>query len=139
MGHVSPSLAHLGLLQLLKYPPKSQKYSGLPKCHSRQPLQKGQSDPDRKVLTFSNVQSDLQSLAQTNGRHVCLQNVSQTFTLCLTSTLKIDALNILWEGLDGYVFCPVALIPKVIQKMNTYKYQMIVVAPGWPRIHTRIH
>ena len=44
----------------------------------------------------------------------------------------IDALNISWEGLDGYVYCPVALIQKVIQKMNTYRCRMIVVAPGWP-------
>ena len=49
--------------------------------------------------------------------------------------MNIDALNISWEGLDGYAFCPVALIPKVIQKMNTYRCKMIVVAPGWPRMH----
>ena len=29
---------------------------------------------------------------------------------------KIDALNICWEGLDGYVFCPVAILPQVIKK-----------------------
>ena len=29
---------------------------------------------------------------------------------------KVDALNICWEGLDGYVFCPVAILPQVIQK-----------------------
>ena len=34
---------------------------------------------------------------------------------------ETDALNISWEGLDGYVFCPVALIPQVIQKMTTYR------------------
>ena len=37
MGHVSPSLVHLGLLQSSKYSQKSQTYSGLPQCHSRQP------------------------------------------------------------------------------------------------------
>ena len=51
------------------------------------------------------------------------------------NALNIDALNISWEGLDGYVYCPVALIPKVIQKMNTYRCKMIVVAPGWPMMH----
>ena len=45
---------------------------------------------------------------------------------------KIDALNICWEGLDGYVFCPVAILPQVIQKMITYPCRMIVLAPGWP-------
>ena len=51
------------------------------------------------------------------------------------NAMNIDALNISWEGLDGYAFCPVALIPRVIQKMNTYRCRMIVVAPGWPRMH----
>ena len=48
------------------------------------------------------------------------------------NALNIDALNILLEGLDSYVLCPVALIPKVIQQMDTYRCKMIVVAPGWP-------
>ena len=45
---------------------------------------------------------------------------------------KIDALNICWEGLDGYIFCPVAILPQVIQKIITYPCRMIVLAPGWP-------
>ena len=36
---------------------------------------------------------------------------------------ETDALNISWEGLDGYVFCLVALIPQVIQKMTIYRLQ----------------
>ena len=65
------------------------------------------------------------------------------------NALNIDALNIYLEGLDGYAFCRVALIPKIqqmntyrckmivvaIQQMNTYRCKMIVVAPGWPMIH----
>ena len=31
------------------------------------------------------------------------------------NALNIDASNILLAGLDGYAFCPVTLIPKVIQ------------------------
>ena len=46
--------------------------------------------------------------------------------------LETDALNISWEGLDGYVFCSVALIPQVIQKMTTYRCKIIMIAPGWP-------
>ena len=45
---------------------------------------------------------------------------------------ETDALNISWEGLDAYVFCPVALIPQVIQKMTTYRCKIIMIAPGWP-------
>ena len=45
---------------------------------------------------------------------------------------ETDALNISWEGLDAYVFCPVALIPQVIEKMTTYRCKIIMIAPGWP-------
>ena len=86
MGCVSPGLAHLGLLQSSKHTHKSQTYSGLSQCHSRQSLQEGQNNTDRVVSSSSNIHSNLQSLAQTNGRHVCHQNESQTSTLCLTSS-----------------------------------------------------
>ena len=83
MGHVSPGLAHPGLLQPSKYPHKSQAHSGLPQCHSRQSLQEGQNYSDRMVTSSSNIQSNWQSLAQTNGGHVCHQIQSQTTNLCL--------------------------------------------------------
>ena len=36
------------------------------------------------------------------------------------NAMAVDALNILWEALDGYAYCPIALIPKMIKKMRTY-------------------
>ena len=45
------------------------------------------------------------------------------------NALNIDALNISSEGLDGCVYCPVVLIPNIIQKMNTYRCQIIVCGP----------
>ena len=142
LGHVSPGLAHLGLLQSSKHSHKSQIHSGLPQCHSRQSLQEGQNNSNKMVTSSSNIQPNLPSLAQTNGEHVCYQTESQTSKLPIyvspvpdANTVNIDALNISWEGLDGYAFCPVALIPKVIQEMNTYRCKMIIVAPGWSRMH----
>ena len=85
MGHVSPGLAHLGLLQSSEHSHKSPTHSGLPQCHSRQSLQEGQNNLDRVVSSSSNIQPNLQSLAQTNGGHVCHQIESQTTNLCLTS------------------------------------------------------
>ena len=85
LGQVSPGLAHLGLLQSSKHTHKSQTHSGLPHCHSRQSLQERQNNSDRMVSSSSNIQSNLQSLAQTNGGHVCHQIESQTTNLCLTS------------------------------------------------------
>ena len=102
-------------------------------------LQEGQNNSNRMVPSSSDIQLNLQSLAQTNGGHVYHQIESQATNLCLpvpdANAMNIDAVNISWEGLDGYAFCPLALIPKVIQKMNTYRCNMIVVAPGWPRMH----
>ena len=85
MGHVSPGLVHLGLLQSSKHTHKSQTHSGLPQCHSRQSLQERQNNSDRMVSSSSNIQSNLQSLAHTNGGHVCHQIESQATNLCLTS------------------------------------------------------
>ena len=85
MGHVSPGLMHLGLLQSLKHSHKIQTHSGLPQCHSRQSLQEGQNNSNRMVSSSSNIHPNLQSLAQTNGGHVCHQIESQTTNLCLTS------------------------------------------------------
>ena len=44
---------------------------------------------------------------------------------------ETDALNISWKGLHGHVFCPVALILQMIQKMITYRCRIIIIAPGW--------
>ena len=51
------------------------------------------------------------------------------------NALNMVALNILLEDLDDYSFCPVGVIPKVIQQMDTYRCKMIVVAPRWPMMH----
>ena len=45
---------------------------------------------------------------------------------------QIDALNIFWEALDAYAFCPVAILPQLVNKMITYRCRVIVIAPGWP-------
>ena len=45
---------------------------------------------------------------------------------------KVDALSISWDQLDGYAYCPIAILPQLVQKMWTYPCRMIVVAPGWP-------
>ena len=82
LGHVSPGLAHLGLLQSSKHTHKSQTRSGLPQCHSRQSLQEGQDNSNRVVSSSSNIQPNLQSLAQTNGGHACHQIESQTTNIC---------------------------------------------------------
>ena len=45
---------------------------------------------------------------------------------------QIDALNISWEALDAYAFCPVAILPQLVQKVIAYRCRVIVIVPGWP-------
>ena len=48
--------------------------------------------------------------------------------------MAVDALNISCKALDGYAYCPIAVIPKLMQKMRTYACQILVVAPRWSEI-----
>ena len=44
----------------------------------------------------------------------------------------VDALNIPWENLVVYAFPPNALLPKVVQKLQSHTCRIIRIAPGWP-------
>ena len=44
----------------------------------------------------------------------------------------VDALNIPWENLVAYAFPPTALLPKVVQKLQSQICRIILIAPGWP-------
>ena len=72
-------------------------------------------------------QPNLQSLAHTNGKLVCYSSKSKlpiyVSPVPNKKAWKIDALNFCWEGLDGYVFCPVAILPQVMQKKRNLPIQ----------------
>ena len=44
----------------------------------------------------------------------------------------VDALNIPWENLVAYAYPPTALLPKVVQKLQSQSCRLILIAPGWP-------
>ena len=44
----------------------------------------------------------------------------------------VDALNIPWENLVAYAFPLTALLPKVVQKLQSQICRIIFIAPGWP-------
>ena len=72
--------------------------------------------------------SNLPLLASSNG---CNKTESQASNVCVSCQVwETDALNISLEGLDGYVFCPVALIPQVIQKIATFRCRIIILYQG---------
>ena len=44
----------------------------------------------------------------------------------------VDALNIPWENLVAYAYPPTALLPKVVQKLQSQMCRLLLIAPGWP-------
>ena len=47
----------------------------------------------------------------------------------------VDALRLSWENLDPYAFPPAAILGKVVEKLQNYPCnRIILIAPGWPNI-----
>lgn len=49
--------------------------------------------------------------------------------------LAVDALSIEWNNMFAYAFPPLALIPKILQHMQKFQCEIILIAPHWPRQH----
>ena len=95
----------------------SQTYSRESQWDSRFPIQEGQGHSDRMVSAPSGFSRNLPT---------CVSPVPDD------KAWQIGALNISWEALDAYAFCPVAILPQLVQKVVTYRCRVIVIAPGWP-------
>ena len=47
----------------------------------------------------------------------------------------VDALSLSWEDLDPYAFPPAAILGKVVEKLQDYSCnRIILIAPGWPNM-----
>ena len=46
---------------------------------------------------------------------------------------RIDAFSFRWEGFRGYAFPPIALIPRVLRKVQEDQAWVLLIAPWWPR------
>ena len=47
----------------------------------------------------------------------------------------VDALGLSWEDLDPYTFPPAAILGKVVEKLQDYSCnRIILIAPGWPNM-----
>ena len=47
----------------------------------------------------------------------------------------VDALSLYWEDLDPYAFPPAAILGKVVEKLQDYPCnRIILIAPGWPNM-----
>ena len=124
-----------GMVQCQGDPYQSQTYSRESQCDSRFPIQEGQGNSDRMLSAPSGLSRSLHKL------------MVDLFATSLNAKLptyeshvpddkawQIDALNISWEALDAYAFCPVAILTQLVQKMITYRCRVIVIALGWQGI-----
>ena len=131
-------MASDGILQPQGNFAKGSAHPKLSECNSRQPFSQGQDYSNIMVSSSQDFSGDLSNLVQANDRYgMFATKMNNKLPLYGSpvpdpNVMAVDALNISWEALDGYAYCPIALIPKMIQKMRTYAWQMIVVAPGWP-------
>ena len=56
-------------------------------------------------------------------------------TLPVPQAWAVDALSLSWEGLDPYAFPPAAILGKVVEKLQDYPCnRIILIAPGWPNM-----
>lgn len=47
--------------------------------------------------------------------------------------MAVDALSISWDRMHAYAFPPICLLPKVLQHMQKFQCEIILIAPLWPR------
>jgi hypothetical protein len=52
-----------------------------------------------------------------------------------SQSLAMDALTISFENLYAYVYPPIYPIPNLLQYIRQFHYQIILMAPQWPRRH----
>ena len=93
-------------------------HPGLPKCNSRQPFSQGQNHTSRMVSSSQDFEMiyqiwyrpmvDMFATKMNNKLPLYLSPVPEP------NAMAVDALNISWVALDGYAYCPIALIPKLI-------------------------
>ena len=133
--NVCSYLENSGIHKFQKDPHKSKTCTWIPKCDSRLPIKKGQGHTEGSLhqQIFNQICKVWHiSMVDLFAAHLNYKLPIYVSPVPDKKAWKIDALNICWEGLDGYVFCPVAILPQVIQKIITYPCRMIVLAPGWP-------
>ena len=106
---------------------------------SRQAIQTWPDHSNRVVTSSSSVPSCMLKVAPAKSGPVCHQIQQQTATVCITGTRPqawaVDALSLSWEDLDPYTFPPAAILGKVVEKLQDYPCnRIILIAPGWPNM-----
>ena len=111
---------------------KSKTHTGFTQCNSGWPL-KEEPDPTNRVVPIStDLQKNFQTLSEFPSGPVRNQPEQKTSYIPDPQAWEVDAPNIPWENLVAYTFPPTALLPKVVQKLQSQTCRMILIAPRWP-------
>ena len=105
---------------------------------SRQAIQARPDHPDGMVPSPRSVQSYMLPVAPATGGPVChqVQQLPQFLSpVPDPQAWAVDALSLSWENLDLYSFPPAAILGKVVEKLQDYPCnRIILIAPGWPNM-----
>ena len=104
---------------------------------SRQAIQARPDHPDGMVPSPRSVQSYILPVAPATGGPVCHQIQQQTTTVCITGSgppgMGSGCTQPIMENLDPYAFPPAAILGKVVEKLQDYpSNRIILIAQGGP-------
>ena len=107
---------------------------------SRQAIQTWPDHSNRVVTSSRSVPSYMLLVAPAPSGPVCHQVQQQTATVCVTGppdpqAWAVDALSLSWEDLDPYAFPPAAILGKVVEKLQDYPCnRIILIGSDCPRV-----
>ena len=116
---------------------QSPTYPRSSECDSSQVIQTGSNHPNRVVSQSGDIPSNMQPVAHRPSGSVFHKVQQQAPTFHLISprppqAWAVDALSLSWKGLDPYVFPPAAILGKLVEKLQDYPCNgIILIVPGW--------
>ena len=116
LRNVCPDVENSGMVECQGDPYQSQAYSRESQCDSRFPIQEGQGHSDKwslHPLVFQEIcQVWHKPMVDLFATRLNAKLPTYVSPVPDDKAWQIDALNISWEGLDAYAFCPVAILPQ---------------------------
>ena len=132
-----PSVENLDLVYQESSDSQSPTYPRPPKRGSGQAIQARPDHPNRVVSPSRGLPGYMQPVAPASNRLICHEVQQQVASICVTSTgLPGHSSGCTpWEDLDAYAFPPMAILGKVVEKLQDNPCRRIIlIAPGWPNM-----
>ena len=131
-----PDVEKPNMVQSEQCDTQSMTHPGITQRNSGRPLQE-QPDPINRVVPLStNLQTNFQTLRESPSGPIRNQPDHKTLSLCLSNSRPSGVGCGCPEhsmGKPGCVcFPPTALLPKVVQKLQSQICRIILITPGWP-------